>query len=118
VRSKGAGYLAGRNAFLICLALLETEMKSGIVSLGLHGGTDYWDSSASFAKTVQVIVDGYTHGKIRLSLPFLDWTKRDIWDFCLRSGVPVELTYSCELGGEQPCDYCLSCRDREALRAS
>ncbi len=117
VRPKGAGCLAGRNAFFICLALMETKMQSGILSLGLHAGTDYWDCSAPFADTAQALLDGYTHGKIRLSLPFLEWTKRDIWDFCLTSDVPVDLTYSCELGHEQPCGCCLSCRDREALRA-
>jgi 7-cyano-7-deazaguanine synthase len=29
--------------------------------------------------------------------------------------LPVQLTYSCELGSVPPCGLCLSCADRRAL---
>jgi 7-cyano-7-deazaguanine synthase len=122
IRCEGAspkldGFIQGRNAFLIFLALTQMPFESRILSLGAHSGTSYWDCSSQFAKLVQSMLDGYTGGLVRLSLPFLDWNKREIWDYCNENGVPVGLSYSCELGEEQPCGKCSSCRDLEVLHA-
>jgi 7-cyano-7-deazaguanine synthase len=116
-KPKNAGLISGRNAFLVFLALMETQMRAGIIALGVHSGTRYWDCGPQFVAAVQQLLDGYTDGKIRLSLPFLDWTKREVWDFCKASNVPLELTYSCERGCQQPCGLCDSCRDLDMLYA-
>jgi len=72
---------------------------------------------SAFAQ-VQRIFDLYTQGSVQVGVPFLEWTKTDIWAFCKREGVPVQLTYSCELGLRQPCGHCRSCRDLEVLSAT
>jgi 7-cyano-7-deazaguanine synthase len=115
--SKPSGCVQGRNAFLLLLALVETQMKSGLLSIGIHSGTAYWDCQPEFATTMQTLLEGYSNGRVRLNLPFIKWTKRDIWDFCHSANVPVELTYSCELGRDQPCNDCVSCDDRKRLLA-
>ena len=116
-QGKTSGLIQGRNAFLLCTALMEFGKPSGIIAIGVHAGTSYSDCSKRFLKTVQVIFDDYADGCIRVGAPFLEWTKRDIWDYCLDRQVPLQLTYSCELGQNQPCGQCLSCRDLESLRA-
>lgn len=116
-KAKNAGLIPGRNACLIFLALMETQMQSGIIALGVHSGTRYWDCGPQFMASVQQVIDGYTDGRIRVSSPFLSWTKRDVWEFCKGSNVPLELTYSCERGCRQPCGFCDSCRDLEMLYA-
>ena len=111
------GYIPGRNAFLVFLALTQTPFDSGLISMGVHSGTSYWDCSEQFAEACQALLHGYCGGKIRLNFPFLRWNKREVWEFCERTKVPVKATYSCELGAEQPCGRCSSCSDLEALRA-
>ena len=114
---KTPGELLGRNAFLLFSALMELEERSSLLALGIHSGTPYYDSSPRFLASVQALVDGQCDGRIRVVAPFLEWTKRDIWDYCIEHAVPIDLTYSCERGSSQPCGDCLSCRDLEALRA-
>ena len=114
-RRKSDGELLGRNAFLLFVALMELDAPSGILAVGIHSGTPYYDCSSSFLTTIQSILDGQCNGRIRVAAPFADWTKKEIWDYCLEHRVPAELTYSCERGLDQPCGVCLSCRDLEAL---
>ena len=112
-----SGEITGRNAFLVFGAILTIGMQPGIISIGIHKGTPYYDCSDSFLKSIQNLVDGYAAGRIAIAAPFLDWTKPLILSFCRHVGVPFDLTYSCEMGGEHPCGRCLSCKDREALCA-
>ena len=115
---KGQGLIHGRNAFLVMCALMETPYTPGIIALGIHKGTHYWDCSPGIVEVMQSVLDAYTNGQVQLSAPFLEWTKREIWAYCNAYKVPVGLTYSCELGAKQPCGKCLSCRDLEVPDAS
>ena len=115
-RPKSDGELLGRNALLLFTALMEIEDFSAILALGIHSGTPYYDCSSSFLTSVQSIIDGQCDGRIRVVAPFLEWTKKEIWDYCIEHRVPIDLTYSCERGLDHPCGICLSCRDMEALR--
>jgi 7-cyano-7-deazaguanine synthase len=115
-RPKSDGELLGRNALLLFTALMEIEDFSAILALGIHSGTPYYDCSSNFLTAVQSIIDGQCNGRIRVAAPFLEWTKKEIWDYCLKHQVPIDLTYSCERGLDHPCGICLSCRDLEVLR--
>jgi 7-cyano-7-deazaguanine synthase len=112
-----AGKIPGRNALLLTVALMRFEGDCGLISIGIHAGTDYEDCSPIFVERMQAIFDLYSDGSVRIDAPFLRWTKRDIFDFAISAGLPVKLTYSCELGSERPCGRCTSCRDIEALNA-
>lgn len=115
-RPKSDGEISGRNALLVFTALMEIEAFSAILALGIHSGTPYYDCSSNFLAAAQTIVDGQCDGRIRIVAPFIEWTKKEIWDYCIEHRVPVDLTYSCERGLDHPCGTCLSCRDMEALR--
>lgn len=114
---KSDAEILGRNTLLIFAALMELNACSGMIAIGIHSGTPYYDCSSSFLSTIQTIVDGQCGGRVRVVAPFLEWTKKDIWGYCHERGVPIELTYSCERGLDQPCGVCFSCRDLEVLRA-
>lgn len=114
---KNKGLIFGRNAFLLISALMEMPKYSGIIAIGAHSGTSYYDCTSSFFRKMQSIFDAYTKGRIQIGVPFLKWTKHDIMAFCRSYKVPIELTYSCERGLDQPCGQCLSCRDLEILNA-
>lgn len=117
VRQKDPGYVRGRNAFLLMLALQEFRSRSGTIIIGVHAGTEYADCTGEFMDLVRRTADIYAAGEVALLAPFLSWSKREIWAYALKIGVPVEFTYSCELGELRPCGSCRSCRDRMACEA-
>lgn len=109
------GFVMGRNAFLLFTALMNFKYESGLISIGIHSGTTYWDCSENFVELIQKSYNAYSNGCISLDIPFIKWNKREIWDYCINEKVPIDLTFSCELGKIQPCGECLSCKDLEAL---
>jgi 7-cyano-7-deazaguanine synthase len=111
------GLILGRNAFLLSTALMALPAQTGLVAIGIHAGTRYYDCSPAFVKVMQRAFDGYADGAVHVAAPFLKWVKQDIWAFCQSEAVPVDLTYSCERGGKRRCGRCMSCRDMEGLRA-
>jgi len=117
LRQRSGGYIPGRNAFLLYTALLAFRSDTGIIGIGIHSGTTYQDCSAHFVKEMQSSFDLYTDGRISIGAPFLRWNKLEVWHYSQNAGVPLHLTYSCELGRKQPCGACLSCKDTEALHA-
>jgi 7-cyano-7-deazaguanine synthase len=113
--SEFAGEIAGRNAFLVFVALLYHPARVGLLALGIHAGTTYYDCSEHFATHAGSILSGYRAGQLVLATPFLHWTKRMVYEFCATHKVPFHLTWSCEVGPLEPCGHCLSCKDREHL---
>jgi 7-cyano-7-deazaguanine synthase len=111
----GPGELLGRNSFLIFAALFVTGRGPGILSLGLHAGTPYYDCSEAFVASVGKLVAEHTDGSVSLATPFINWSKSDVYDYFVAANLPLRATYSCEAGTQPTCGVCASCRDREAL---
>ncbi|MCX6673891.1 MAG: 7-cyano-7-deazaguanine synthase [Methanothrix sp.] len=109
------GEIKGRNAFLVLSALLADPKITGLISIGVHSGTTYYDCSEAFIKEMNRILQGYFDGRVILSAPFLRWNKRMIFNYFKDNRLPIHLTYSCENGTDIPCGKCLSCLDRGAL---
>lgn len=113
-----SGFVMGRNMFLLATALTHGGLESGFIGIGIHSGTNYVDCSELFAAEIGKLFELYTNGKIHVGAPFINWTKREIWEYCKKRKLPINLTYSCELGLKQPCGKCLSCKDLITLYAS
>lgn len=113
---KKSGIIQGRNAFLFLSAFTEwVNKRTGLIAIGIHAGTRYPDCSAQFISSVQNIFNLYSDGRILAAAPFVNWSKRDIWEYCRTQKIPIELTYSCQAGGKTTCGKCDSCLDRKAL---
>lgn len=110
-----SGELTGRNAFLISTAVFATRGRSGLIGLGIHAGTPYYDCSEAFLNSINQLVQEQTNGKVAVAAPFLSWSKSDIHDYFRSTNLPLDVTYSCESGTQPPCGVCASCRDRRAL---
>lgn len=117
-RSFSEGDIQGRNALLIFASLMSWEQKSGIVALGIHSGTPYYDCSEDFTRYINKLLEGYTDGRFVFQPPFLKWDKKMVVRYCKENGVPLDLAYSCEKGSAPPCGTCASCKDRRALNVS
>lgn len=116
-RTFSAGEIAGRNALLVVAAAMHFPERSGVVALGIHAGSPYYDCTPRFVQAMNAILDGYTDGRVQCEAPLVEWDKADVWDYCRQAAVPVELTYSCEAGQNPPCGRCLSCLDRRDIDA-
>jgi 7-cyano-7-deazaguanine synthase len=114
-RALSVGELVGRNAMLIFNALFLTKAASDLLAIGVHAGTPYYDCSSAFVAAAARLVSELTDGRVILLAPFLEWSKKDIFDYFVAAGLPIELTYSCEAGTDPACGICASCRDRKAL---
>src|SRR5579872_5879117 len=118
VRFSGAkidlsGEIAGRNSLLISAALVKASKKTTLIALGVHAGTRYFDCSPRFIELWETLLSGYTDGRIRIGVPFLNWNKTDISAYCKENHIPVHLTWSCESRSDVPCGECASCCDRK-----
>lgn len=77
-RPSGPGELPGRNAFLIFTALFLSGGRPGLLGLGLHAGTPYYDCSEAFVAAMGQLVAEHTDGRVSVVAPFVTWTKRDV----------------------------------------
>ena len=112
--ARGPGELPGRNALLISLGVFELGAGGGVVVIGVHAGTRYYDCSEGFIQGIGQLVQEETDGRTVVSAPLAAWTKADVFKVFRESGLPAQDTYSCE-AGDTPCGLCLSCADRRAL---
>lgn len=112
------GEILGRNLLLLSTALFSVPFEIGVIAMGLHSGTNYWDCSQTFVNKSNELLSLHTGGKISLGVPFIEWNKFHIMKFLSLNKVDIEYTYSCELGLEQPCGNCVSCQDIISLNAS
>lgn len=108
------GELIGRNLMFLANALFNLE-DNNLIVLGVHSGTGYYDCSEDFVKSFDKIVNETTNGTARLETPFVNWNKKQIWEYCKMKNIPIELTYSCEKGNETRCGKCATCRDLNIL---
>ena len=108
------GEFTGRNLYLVSTALFVKPYAKAI-ALGIHGGTDYIDCSSEFVEATQGAFNCSTKSRTTISTPFLEWHKKEVWTYATENKLPIELTYSCETGGELPCEKCPSCLERRTL---
>lgn len=119
-----ATYVPFRNGlFLSTAASIALEYGCDIIYYGPHAddaaGNAYPDCSVAFHEAMAQAINIGSGGQLRLEAPFVTKTKQEIVAEGLRLGVPYELTWSCYEGGEQPCQSCGTCIDREqAFRAN
>lgn len=111
------GFIPGRNAVLLSVALMAAPFHSGVFLIGIHDGTGYADCEPGFVDRMQGIFDLYAEGRVRILAPFAAWTKGDIWNYLATTDFPADMTYSCELGLDQPCGGCRTCADLVVLHA-
>ena len=115
-REYGAGEVMGRNAFLVFSTLMGLQPRGGVLSLGVHSGTSYYDCGPDFIGRISEVIEHYSEGRLQLHCPFLLETKSFVYRYAQLAGIPINLTYSCEMGTVPPCGRCLSCKDRNALQ--
>ena len=114
-------YVPGRNTVFIALALsLAEAQQAEAIYLGINA-VDYSgypdcrpDYLAAFQQLANLSSKVGLEGKApQLVAPLVEDSKVDIVRRALALGVPIDQTWSCYEGGEQPCGLCDSCRIRD-----
>ena len=112
------GEICSRNLFLLSAASLYANKRFSEIVIGVHSGTQYFDCSSDFVISANKVIQQGSGNTQRIVAPFLDWSKADLFSYCNKAQLPLELTYSCERGAKLPCGECLSCLDRGVISAS
>jgi 7-cyano-7-deazaguanine synthase len=115
-------YVPGRNTVFIALGLsLAEAVGASRLVLGVNAVdySGYPDCRPDYLAAFQTLADlasraGREGRGVTLWAPLVTWDKPRIVREALRLGVPLEVTWSCYAGGEQPCGLCDSCRIRDA----
>jgi len=112
-----ATYVPARNTIFLSFALSYAEAigaKAIFIGANAIDFSGYPDCRPSFFKAFQKVIETGTKAKkIKIEAPLLRMTKAQIVRLAMKLKVPVELTWSCYQGGEEPCGVCDACRLRE-----
>lgn len=106
-----SGEFIARNTLLVFSAFAILGYGTYKIIIGVHDGTNYTDCSKLFLDKLNDLLVLHSNGKIICEAPFVNYYKSDIIHYIKKMDLPMELTYSCEIG-DGPCGKCLSCLDR------
>ena len=115
-------YVPGRNTVFIAIGLSLAEARGAerlVLGVNAVDYSGYPDCRPDYLEAFQHLADLASkagregHGS-QLWAPLVQWSKTKIVQEALRLGVPIEDTWSCYSGGDEPCGVCDSCRIRDA----
>lgn len=114
-------YVPGRNTVFIAIALsLAEAIQAEAIYLGINAVdySGYPDCRPEYLHAFQKLANlsskvGIEGNPPQLIAPLVNLSKVDIVRKALELGVPIEQTWSCYQGGEEPCGVCDSCRIRD-----
>ncbi|WPJ94069.1 7-cyano-7-deazaguanine synthase QueC [Coraliomargarita algicola] len=104
-----------RNMIFLAIATGHAlSIKAGQIAYAAHSGDHaiYPDCRNEFADAMATAIELADWEQVKLSRPFVDWTKADIVRRGAELGVPFEKTWSCYKGGEVHCGRCGTCIER------
>lgn len=116
-----SSYVPGRNIMFLSLAASYAEAIGaetifiGANALDYSGYPDCRpEFFEAFETCLKVGTKAGTEGRaVKISVPLLNLSKKEIVELGKSLGVPFEMTWSCYEGREKPCGQCDSCRLRE-----
>lgn len=110
-------YVPARNTIFISFALSFAEsLGAGRIFIGANAidFSGYPDCRPIYFKKFNELAGKAVKRKgIRIEVPLLHKTKKDIVKIGKTLGVPFHLTWSCYKGGKKPCGKCDACRLRQ-----
>ena len=117
-------YVPGRNTVFIAIGLSLAEARGAknlVLGINAMDYSGYPDCRPDYLEAYQNLANlsskkAREGNSIKLWAPLITWNKVKIIEKAYSLGIPIEKTWSCYAGGDQPCEECDSCRIRnEAL---
>ena len=106
-------YVPKRNMLLLSAAASLARLNScDAVAIGTIRGVAYGDQTEEFVQKAEAALSA--DGRIVVMAPLAGMDKVEVGRLARVNGVPLHLTYSCDVGRDEQCGSCAGCRDRRA----
>jgi 7-cyano-7-deazaguanine synthase len=113
-------YVPGRNTVFLSLALSFADARDAqaiVIGANTLDSSGYPDCRPAYLRAFEKTARlgsraGARRRPLRILAPLLRLNKRGIVKLAMRLGVPLEKTWSCYRGGNEPCRRCDSCKLR------
>jgi len=120
VESMKSTVVPNRNMVMISIAI-SIAISEGFdaIAYGAHAGDSavYPDCREEFVAAMRTAALLSDWKKIEILTPLISLTKEGVYRLAMLLGVDISRTWSCYMGGDEPCGQCGSCRARiEAIR--
>ena len=112
INSMKSVWVPNRNALFINIAAAYCEAKnidSLIIGANKEEGRVFKDNSKPFIEKINELLKYSVNTDIEVIAPLIDLNKNEIIKEGIRLKSPLELLYSCYLGGNKHCGKCESC---------
>jgi 7-cyano-7-deazaguanine synthase len=109
-------WVPARNTVFTSIALSYAEsIGAEIIIVGWNGeeGETFPDNSREYMDEFNELISVGSPDKIRIEAPAINLNKEEIVELGVEVGAPMNLSYSCYKGGDEPCGICESCMRRK-----
>ena len=108
-------FLPTRNLLFLTLGAAYGYARSAnVVAIGLLSNPIFPDQTVEFVKAAQRSISVSLGVNVTVLTPMISLDKFDALKLARKYGLPLDLTYSCHLGNQEPCGKCISCKERVA----
>ena len=108
-------FLPTRNLLFLTLGAAYGYVKSAyVVAIGLLSNPIFPDQTKEFIQEAQKAISTALGVDISILAPLISLNKYDTLLLARKYGLPLESTYSCHSGNDEPCGHCISCAERIA----
>ncbi|MEN4007515.1 MAG: 7-cyano-7-deazaguanine synthase QueC [Methanobacterium sp.] len=108
-------WVPGRNIVFTAIAtsFAEAEVAEAIiVGWDLEEAVTFPDNSKKFLDAFNRLLEIGTLDGVQIEAPLINLNKEEIVKLGAELGAPLDLSYSCYMGEEEPCGICESCMRR------
>ncbi len=97
--------------FLIMASAYAYQLGLSAISIGLLSEqfSLFPDQRISFIEKAEDAIEAATGRRIKVLLPLIDFTKSDVVHLAKQKFISG--TYSCHVGNDVPCGYCIACKE-------
>jgi len=109
-------WVPGRNVVFTAIATSFAEAEDAeiiIVGWDLEEAVTFPDNSKEFLNAFNDVLEIGTLDGVQIKAPVIDFNKHEIVKLGSKINAPMNLSYSCYIGREEPCGVCESCMRRK-----
>ena len=105
-------FLPTRNLLFLTLGAAYGYVKfASVVAIGLLSNPIFPDQTEKFIQAAQESISASLGVDITILAPSISLDKLDTIRLARKYGLPLDLTYSCHMGEDEPCGKCISCKE-------
>ena len=105
-------FLPNRNLlFLLIASSYAFQNEIYAIAIGLIKNPIFPDQTKDFIQKAEECIQESLEVDIKIIAPMIDLDKIDVYRLANELQVPIDLTYYCHKGQENPCGECIACKE-------